>query len=242
MEKQFFYDKFVVPFWKKELKLKPPPIEMTAFNLTQTLELLNHPRVKEFHSYITSKFIPNKAKVALIVPCDAYKPYSKGTKSKMYKILYEIIEGKPVHMLTISDPLAIQPKEFHDFQFNGNPIFYDCIGMFHEFSRLVKSEWNEHDYKNCVEILAKNTYLYFSRKRNIGKYSHILAFTLKGRPENDIIERANSFLNGKITQCLPFEVEESFESPDDFFKNNQKIYITDPIISLLDKKMKLLLK
>jgi len=86
--KMRLYNRFIVPFWKNELNLSPPPIELVAFDPKQTLELIKHPLIKSFQEYITYEFTPKKRyKVALIVPCDAYKPYSfEKTKSKLYAL------------------------------------------------------------------------------------------------------------------------------------------------------------
>jgi predicted RNA-binding protein len=235
LSKEHLYKKFVVPFWENELSLTPPPIELVAFTPTQTLKLLNHPIVKSFHEYITSNFTPmRRYKFALIVPCDAYKPYLPNlTKSELYKRVYEFANGRDIHIITLSDPLGIQPQEFHNFIFNEQKIFYDCVGLFREFSKFLKLRWNDKDYNKCVRILTEKVYLYFTKNKDF--YEKIIALCIKGNPEFDIISLANKILNNKIITLPTFSLKEEFSSVEEFFKKNRKIYVKKEVFDELQK-------
>ena len=227
------YNRFIVPFWKNELNLSPPPIELVAFDPKQTLELIKHPLIKSFQEYITYEFTPKKRyKVALIVPCDAYKPYSfEKTKSKLYKEIYKLTKGKDIHIITLSDPLGLQPQEFHDFIFNGQKIFYDNIGLFKTFNGFLNLEWDNESYNECIKILAEKVSSYFIRNKN--SYEKIVAICVKGRSEFDVINLVNKKLDNKIIFVPTFAIKENFSTIDEFFQNNQKIYIKKEVINEL---------
>jgi predicted RNA-binding protein len=226
------YKRFVIPFWNNKLKLSPPPIELVAFNPQQTLKLMKHPLIKSFRQFITYEFSPKKKyKIALIVPCDAYKPYSpKETKSKLYKKIYKLTREN-IHIITLSDPLAVQPQEFHDFIFKGQKIFYDNIGLFKTFNEFLNLKWDKGNYNKCIKILAETISFYFSKNKNY--YKKIIALCIKGRPEFDVVALTNKMLNNKIIVVPSFPIKENFSTIDDFFQNNQKIYIKKEVMNEL---------
>ena len=231
--KMYLYKRFVIPFWSNELNLHPPPIELVAFNPRQTLKLMKHPLIKSFQKYIMHEFTPKKKyKIAFIMPCDAYKPYTHDkTKSKLYKEVYKLTKGKDIHIITLSDPLGVQPQEFHDFIFDGQRIFYDNIGLFKTFNKFLNIEWDEENYNKCIKILTDWVSSYFIRNRNY--YEKIVALCMKGRPEFDVINLANKTLNNKIIVLPTFVIKENFSAIDDFFQNNQHIYIKKEVMDEL---------
>ena len=145
------------------------------------IALKNNIEVKKWLRFISNHYIPPKAKVLLIYPCSAEKPYHK---SRSYKILYNTLakleeKRRKIHIVTISEPFCLIPEEFygkrnawHDWE----DSWYDCPGLFEWWCKKYGQPYSKEYLEKCVQILATHVAKFFMKAKTRKSYSKIVAF------------------------------------------------------------------
>lgn len=92
---------------------------MTAYTPGETLDLLEHPKVRSWFKKMESFKIPDRYGLVILVACAATKPWGfeckKGDFYPFYnQIRKEVQSGKikPIYFVTLSEPLGVVPEDF----------------------------------------------------------------------------------------------------------------------------------
>lgn len=147
--------------------------ELTAYTPGETLELLDHPKIKAWFKKMKNFKIPDKYGLVILVACAASKPWGQGCKGEFYPSYNKIRteeelktgeNSKPSYFVTISEPLGVVPQDFWD-----NFPQYDCPGLFKDNylqTNLTTKAWMEkfkqkrelpfdgNAFNKCIEILG----------------------------------------------------------------------------------------
>jgi archaeosine synthase len=157
---------------------KRTPIHSNNKLIATSIESLNRPEIKRFQERIISRYKkPESARILLLLPCSAKKPYSFSKSHKLFK--EKIITTKNpqiIHEVIITSPIGIVPRELE--------LIYPASS----YDIPVTGVWNEQEKKMITNLLSK--YL------EINKYEKIITHL----PEeiNDFIK---SILKDVIETC-----------------------------------------
>jgi archaeosine synthase len=145
------------------------------------IALTKNSEVTRWLEFISNHYIPFRAKVLLIYPCSAEKPYHK---SRSYNRLFETLKElgelrKEVHVITISEPFGLVPEEFfgkkikwHDWKNS----WYDCPGLFEWWCKRYGQPYEKEVADECIEILAFHIAQFLKKAKEQRCYSRIIAF------------------------------------------------------------------
>lgn len=173
--------------------------------------------VKKWLKFISNHYIPPKAKILLIYPCSAEKPYYK---SRSYKQLFNTLSRlgelrKEIHIVTISEPFGLVPEEFYGKKskwYDWENSWYDCPGLFEWWCNKYKQPYERDDTEKCIQLLASYIAMFFKKIKSIGSYSKIIAFVrtysshLKRRDDHThrrIVEEAAKIADVKVDILPP---------------------------------------
>ena len=134
----------------------------------------NNTRIVKWHTFLAEHYRPPEdKKIALFYPCSTVKPYYL---SRTYTVLDRTLKGlgklqERIHILTVSEPFAIVPKEFHKSWM----YWYDCPGLFEWWCRRYGIPYDNDIAREAIECLSEVIAKYLSRvaKR---KYDYLVAF------------------------------------------------------------------
>jgi len=131
--------------------------------------------VKEWHKFIAREHKAREAKILLFVPCTPKKPYDP-PRDELHKKLIELEMEYDVYIVSVSEPLALEPREFWNFKWrrkgkNINLIydapFFPWIEKYgytwrediaekvwSKLSRVVKKWYTRNNIFDCAVCLA----------------------------------------------------------------------------------------
>lgn len=149
------------------------PITRKNQLIVTTEDALYRPEVKRFqHRVITRYQKPRSAKILLLLPCSAKKPYSFSKSHKKFReILFMLKNSCCVHEVILTSPLGIVPRELE--------LIYPASS----YDIPVTGRWSEDEKKMIQKLLMQ--YL----KNN--HYDHVIVHlpdTLRAFVEN-VIEK-----------------------------------------------------
>jgi archaeosine synthase len=124
---------------------KHTPISSNAQIIATTNESFNRPEIKRFQERIINRYKkPKSAKILLLLPCSAKKPYSF---SKSHKLFRDSINSNKnssiIHELIITSPIGLVPRELE--------LIYPASN----YDIPVTGVWNEDEKKMVCELLKK---------------------------------------------------------------------------------------
>ena len=133
--------------------------DLTAYTPGETLGLLGHPVVKDWHDKMLKYKIPEKYKTIILVPCAVTKPWGaehcrRSTYYKAYHAVKKDVEEGlipgPLFFVTLSEPLGVVPEDmWDDFPAYDNPgLFKDTP----QRSGLTKVKWNASQFERPHEM------------------------------------------------------------------------------------------
>jgi archaeosine synthase len=143
--------------------------------------LTGNKEVLKWLEFISNHYVPPKARILLMYPCSAKKPYYE---SRSYKRLFETLsklgkKRKEVHVVTISEPFGLIPEEFygrkvawHDW----GDSWYDCPGLFEWWCRRYGQPYSKEYLDKCVRILAGYVAKFFEKAKIMKSYLRMIAF------------------------------------------------------------------
>lgn len=124
--------------------------------------------------YIENQYTPPEGKhILLLYPCAGQKPMKT---SNTYKALSRTLQQLPpaqrnhVHVLTVSEPMALVPDEYHEREFT-----YDCPGLFKWYCSEHDTDWNETIQQQCLHKLGKTIAGFLERATNNNWYEEVIA-------------------------------------------------------------------
>ncbi|UCF49489.1 MAG: DUF5591 domain-containing protein [Thermoplasmatales archaeon] len=155
------------------------PIQSNNKLIATSFESLNRPEIKRYQERLINRYKkPYSAKILLLLPCSAKKPYSFSKSHKLFR--EKIISTKNpfiIHEVIITSPIGVVPR---DLELLYPPSSYDIP---------VTGIWDEEEKKIITNLLS--TYL----KQN--KYDKIISHL-----SEDLNEFIIPILNKPILTCL----------------------------------------
>jgi archaeosine synthase len=184
------------------------------------IALTSNKEIVKWLEFISNHYIPSKAKILLIYPCSAKKPYHE---SRSYKRLFNTLsklgeKRKEVHVITISEPFGLVPEEFYgrnSLWHDWSNSWYDCPGLFEWWCKRYDQPYSKEYLDKCIQILATYVAKFFMKVKTMRIYSRIIAFvrTFSSNLEmkNDhthrrIVELAASIAKVKVDILPPKEI------------------------------------
>lgn len=182
--------------------------------------LTKNKEVKRWLSFISNHYAPKNAKVLLLYPCSAQKPYDK---SRSYLNLSKTLAklGKlrsQVQLAAVSEPFGLVPEEFfgkknkwHDWENS----WYDCPGLFEWWCNKNNQPYSEDFLDKSIELLASHVAKFFKKAKKRKSYQKIIAFVRTYTPNLEkksdhthrrIIERAAQIANVNVEILPPSRV------------------------------------
>jgi len=142
-------------------------------------ESLLRPEIKRYQKRIIDRYKkPDSAKVLLLLPCSAKKPYSLSKSHKLFKKMIKISDNSfTIHEVIITSPLGLVPRELE--------LVYPASS----YDIPVTGVWDEDEKKmirNLLELYLKNN-----------SYEKIIAHIPK-----EILEFSEDLLNNPIKTCV----------------------------------------
>lgn len=137
---------------------------LCAYTPGETLDLLNHPIIKNWFSMVEKFKIPDGKEKVIFVSCAASKRWGENTKSPDYQC-YNILrkENSKIYWVTISEPLGIVPEDhWDDFPFYDNPGLFTSMGQVPNKFWLNKMgkqtsfayPFDQNAFNECIKILG----------------------------------------------------------------------------------------
>jgi len=113
--------------------------------LATSKESLFRPEIKRFQKRLLERYLkPKSAKVLLLLPCSAKKPYSFSKSHKILRnVLYKIKNPHVIHEVIVTSPIGIVPRELE--------LIYPASN----YDISVTGHWDE-DEKLIIRNLLKN--------------------------------------------------------------------------------------
>jgi predicted RNA-binding protein len=109
-------------------------------NPADVLRALDESPIKEWLEFIAYEHVAAKHKILLFVPCTARKPYEP-PRDKFHKSLFELEKKYDVYLVSVSEPLAIEPREYWNFRWKGYNLIYDA--PFFPWIRNYGYKWSD---------------------------------------------------------------------------------------------------
>jgi archaeosine synthase len=178
------------------------PTADSAELIATTKESIYRPEIKRFQERLINNFKkPKSAKVLLLLPCSAKKPYSFSKSHKLFK--KQIIKSKNpfvIHELIVTSPMGLVPRELE--------LVYPASS----YDISVTGFWEEYEKDMIISLFDK--YL----KKN--KYEKIIVHL----PE-DITEFIDPLMKNSTITCINHPTsKESLENLEKTIENIVKNY------------------
>lgn len=112
--------------------------------LSTTMHSLHRPEVKRFQSRVLNRYVkPKSAKLLLLLPCSAKKPYSFSKSHKRFReAIFYATKSERVHEVILTSPLGIVPRELE--------LLYPAS----RYDIAVSGYWNEEE-KTMIRTLLQ---------------------------------------------------------------------------------------
>lgn len=160
-------------------------------------EAIARPEVRRWHSRLRERYLPPEAKLAVLLPCSAKKPYSNSKSHKIFRRALKMgARGKLglLHEITLTSPLGVVPRELET-------VFPACC-----YDTSVSGYWSEEE-KAVVRGLLRD-YQSKSSARLIGYCSGAYAEILDSlgievvARENILKEESLGLLKERVREIL----------------------------------------
>ncbi|MCK5458649.1 MAG: DUF5591 domain-containing protein [Thermoplasmatales archaeon] len=120
------------------------PITRKNQLISTTKHTLFRPEIKRFQNRVLKRYSkPNNAKILLLLPCSAKKPYSFSKSHKLLReAMYNVKNPHIIHEVIITSPLGVVPRELE--------LIYPAS----RYDIAVSGDWDE-DEKKMIRTLLK---------------------------------------------------------------------------------------
>ena len=135
------------------------PIARAGLMRVNSGESMNRVEIRRFAERLTSRYIPPKADVAVLLPCSAKKPYSVSWSHRRFQTAV----AHRAHELIVTSPLGLVPRELETIYPAGH---YDVP---------VTGYWDAEECAIIAGIIAR----YFARNRYRRVIAHLEGGALK---------------------------------------------------------------
>ncbi|KYK23013.1 hypothetical protein AYK21_03245 [Thermoplasmatales archaeon SG8-52-2] len=147
---------------------KRTPIHCIGKIIATSSEALNRPEIKRFQDRLINRYIkPKSAKILLLLPCSAKKPYSFSKSHKLFREkLFETNNPHIVHEVIITSPIGVVPR---DLELVYPPSSYDIpvTGIWDEqekkmIKNLLSNYLKQNKYESIISHLPEDLNIFIS--------------------------------------------------------------------------------
>lgn len=166
------------------LEEKTPLIENNTLNAT-TIESLNRPEIKRFQNRVIDRYKkPKSAKILLLLPCSAKKPYSFSKSHNFFRrTLQSTNNSNLIHELIITSPMGIVPRELELIYPASNYDIPVTGTWFEDEKEMINSLLTKYIKKNDYDFVI--SHLKEDMNKFIEKVIKIDKKTCKDHPTSD---------------------------------------------------------
>jgi len=115
------------------------------------LRALDEEPIKSWLEFIANEHVAPKRNILLLVPCTAKKPYDP-PRDELHCRLLELEKKYDVYLVSISEPLALEPREYWNFQWKSYNLIYDA--PFFPWIERYGYEWSDEIAEKVWKRLA----------------------------------------------------------------------------------------
>ena len=118
----------------------------------------NMPSIRRFRERILKRYVkPESAKILLLLPCSAKKPYSKSKSHMLFrKVINKISNRNIIHEVILTSPLGIVPREIENF-YPAAHYNISVIGKWDkEEKQMLQNMLDEFLKKNKYDIIISH--------------------------------------------------------------------------------------
>jgi len=158
----------------EEAKILNPDLAPALFlpSPADVLDAIEKGLVKEWLGFIADEHVAQKKKLLLLVPCAAKKPYEP-PRNELYKRLLELeTRFKDLYLCAVSEPLALEPREYWNFKWKGMNLIYDA--PFFPWIARYGYKWDIEVAKEVWNKLAEVASKWFDRNKY--RFEKVVAF------------------------------------------------------------------
>jgi predicted RNA-binding protein len=188
------------------------------------LEAMDKKPVKDWLSFIAAQHVAPRRKLLLFIPCAEKKPYYP-PRDELHERLLELERKYGVYLCSVSEPLALEPREFWSFKWKGENLVYDA--PFFPWIEKYGYKWDSKLAAQVWRRLSRVVHRWFSRNR--GNFQHVLALACPGSGYRRILSRIE--VEKFIPEKCP-DIEATYE------ENVSRIYTHPAVWSELEEKLK----
>ncbi len=186
----------------------------------------NNEIVVEWLKFIAEEHVARNAEILLFVPCTPKKPYDP-PRDELHRKLLELERVYDVYLVSVSEPLALEPREYWNFRWRkGNRVInliYDA--PFFPWIEKYGYEWSDELALKVWKKLADVVESWYLRNDHFKK-AVCLAFPETGYRK--ILERID----------MEFVPDFKVESREDYFVNTDADYVREDVWKELLKALK----
>jgi len=200
---------------KRALKLNPN-LNPSLFlpDPKKVWESLNKTPVKEWLEFISHEHLAKESKILLFVPCTPKKPYDP-PRDEFHKRLLQLEKDYSVYLVSVSEPLALEPREFWNFKWKGFNLIYDA--PFFPWIEKYGYKWSKEIAEKVWKKLAKVAGRWYERNKN--KFEYTVAYALPESNYREILK----YVDATFVPEIKIKEDTSYE------ENTEKTYL-NPLI------------
>ncbi len=176
--------------------------------------------VREWLEFIKNEHIARKAEVLLFVPCTPKKPYDP-PRDEFHRKLLEFEKDCDVYLVSVSEPLALEPREFWNFRWKrkGKEINLVYDAPFFPWIEKYGYKWSDEIAFKVWKKLAEVARRWF--ERNSDKFNRVVCLAFPDTGYRKIVERieVDTFVPEKRPEELGVDVKENY------FQNTDSDYL-----------------
>jgi len=183
--------------------------------------------VREWLEFIENEHEAREAEVLLFVPCTPKKPYDP-PRDEFHRRLLELERNFDVYLVSVSEPLALEPREFWNFRWargmkgvegEGEEVNLVYDAPFFPWIEKYGYEWSDEIAERVWKKLAAVAGKWF--ERNAEKFERVVCLAFPDTGYRKILSRVkvDAFVPEKRPEELGIEVKE------DYFQNTDSDYL-----------------
>ncbi|MEM4257831.1 MAG: archaeosine synthase subunit alpha [Candidatus Thermoplasmatota archaeon] len=135
------------------------PITRKTVLCATTKDALHRPEIRRFQERLLSRYAkPSSAKILLLLPCSARKPYSFSPSHRRFQSVLQQVENSAcIHEVMVTSPLGLVPRELE--------LVYPAA----RYDIAVTGVWDEDEKKMIQELLQQ----YLEKNRYDAVFIHL---------------------------------------------------------------------
>ncbi len=153
------------------------------------LRALDETPVKEWLEFIAEEHVPPVENARLVfVPCAAKKPYDP-PRNILHRKLIELEKEHPdLYFVAVSEPLALEPREYWNFKWRGYNLIYDA--PFFPWIERYGYKWDEKIAEEVWRKLSLVAEKWYRRNRHL--FRVVICYAAPGSSYRRILSKVKA--------------------------------------------------